>query len=60
MDYFEKVEVVLVWLDTSCAEHEERFKAFRWDVPDILESRFKILRFRKDFLCFSGLSVDAV
>lgn len=60
MDYFEKVDVVLAWSDTSCAIHRVCFEAFRCDVPEILESRFKILRQRKDFLCFSGISVDPV
>lgn len=60
MDYYENVEVVLVWSDTSCADHEECFEALRCDVPEILESSFKHLRQRKDFLCFSGISVDAV
>ena len=60
MDYFENVEVVLVWSDTSCADHEERFEASRCDVLDILESYFKNLRQRKDFLCFSGISVEPV
>lgn len=60
MDYFEYVAVVLVWSDTSCADHEESFDAPRCDVPDILDSYFKNLRQRKDFLCFSGISVDPV
>lgn len=60
MDYFENVEVVLVWSDTSCADHEECFEASRCDVPEILESCFTNLRQRKDFLCFSGISVGAV
>ena len=60
MDYYETVEVFLVWSDTSCADHEERFEASRCDVPEILESYFKTLRQRKDFLCFSGISVDPV
>ena len=60
MDYFETVEVVLVWSDVSCADHEECFEASRCDVPEILESYFKTLRQRKDFLCFSGISVDPV
>lgn len=60
MVYCEKVKVVLVWSDTSCADLEECFEVSRWDVPEILESRFKILCQRKDFLCFSGISVDAV
>lgn len=60
MVYCEKVEVVLVWSDTSCADHAECFEASRWYVPGILESRFKILRQRKDFMCFSGISVDPV
>ena len=60
MDYFEMVEVVLVWSDTSCADHEECFEALRSEVPYILVSYFEDLRQRKDFLCFSGISVDAV
>lgn len=60
MDYFDNVVVVLVWSDTSCADHEVCFEASRCDVPGILESSFKNLRKRKDFLCFSGISVDPV
>lgn len=60
MDYFENVKVVLVWSDTSCVDHEECFEALRRDVPYTLEFYFENLRQRKDFLFFSGLSVDAV
>lgn len=60
MDYFESVEVVLVWTDVYCADHEESFEASRCDVPEILEYSFKHLRQRKDFLCFSGISVHSV
>lgn len=60
MDYFETVEVVLVWSDTSCADHEECFVASRCDVPDVLESYIKNFRQRKNFLCFFGISVDPV
>lgn len=60
MDYFENVEVVFVWSDVYCEDHEECFEAPRRDVPYILEFHFKNIRQRKDFLCFSGISVHPV